>query len=362
MQTEIFNLKQNDEITQKNAIKKSAEVILAGGLVVFPTETVYGLGGHALDPLSAKKIYQAKGRPSDNPLIIHIAFPRDAEKYASLPPMYHTLAESFMPGPLTVVLDAKDSVPNEVRAGLPTVAVRCPCHPLAHDFLLACGVGIAAPSANLSGSPSPTTGEHCIADMSGRVDVILDGGECSIGVESTIVRLHKDNSLTLLRPGAITLEDLKTVTPNITVADAVLGELKEGETALSPGMKHKHYAPRTKLVLLDGTEEERFAYIHNRHAKDTNNTSIGVLLYDEEKSYQQMPNVTPYSIGKKRDIEAQAHRLFSLLRETDKGAHTVLYAPLPLTEGLGMALYNRLIRAAAHTIVSCKKKNSEKKE
>ena len=204
----------------KAAIDQAAGILKNGGLVVFPTETVYGLGGNALDSDAAKKIYAAKGRPSDNPLIIHIAQPKDAEKYCITNEIYYRLADAFMPGPLTVILPKRDIVPSSVTGGLSTVAVRCPSHPIARELISASGFPIAAPSANISGKPSPTCAEYVIEDMSGRVDMIIDGGECEIGLESTIVKIENDG-LILLRPGGITCDALSCVCENVKVADAV---------------------------------------------------------------------------------------------------------------------------------------------
>lgn len=323
-----------------------AEVIRAGGLVIFPTETVYGLGGNALDPEAAGKIYAAKGRPSDNPLIIHIAFFEEAERYTYTTPLYYRLAETFMPGPLTVILPARPCIPGTVTAGLPTVAVRCPSHPVAHALIAAAGVPIAAPSANLSGSPSPTCCAHVIDDMRGRVDIILNGGDCDIGLESTIVKIEEDESLTLLRPGAITPADLSAVCPRLTVAPAVLGTLAPGERVLSPGMKYKHYAPAVPFSLLDGDASQCAAYLSAQTGE------FGVLCYDEDAgALSGIPGCHLFPIGAKSHPETLAHRLFYLLREADKAGLSALYAPLPNPDGLGLALYNRMIRAAAHHII-----------
>ena len=216
-------------------LSQAADTLRRGGLVVFPTETVYGLGANALDPSASASIYAAKGRPSDNPLIIHIAHPSDAERYTEATPLFNRLAERFMPGPLTVVLPAKSIIPKTVTAGLSTVAVRCPQNPIARRLIALAGVPIAAPSANLSGSPSPTCFQHVCDDMNGRVDVIIDGGECEIGLESTIVALSKNGEATLLRPGRITPGELREVLPELKISSAVTEALKEGETVLSPG-------------------------------------------------------------------------------------------------------------------------------
>ena len=341
METKIFKIIPDD--TDSPLMDEAAETLVRGGLVAFPTETVYGLGGDATDPSVAKKIYAAKGRPSDNPLIIHVSKPEDAEKYALTTPLYYDLAKAFMPGPLTVILQKKDSVPYEVTGGLDTVAVRCPSHPIARSLIEKSGQAIAAPSANLSGSPSPTCGEHVIRDMLGRVDVIIDGGECDIGLESTIIKLDGDVA-TLLRPGAITADALACICEDVRIAPAVTEALSENEKPLSPGMKYRHYAPKAPLVLLDGNEDEVLSYMFRRQ----NAEKCTIICYDEETEY--LRNERLISIGARDDLEEQAHRLFSALREADALDGDMIYAHLPPKKGMGLALYNRLIRAAAHTV------------
>ena len=327
-------------------LKPAAEAIRRGGLVIFPTETVYGLGGDATNAESASKIYAAKGRPSDNPLIIHIADPRDAEPYCRTSPLYYRLASNFMPGPLTVIMPKKDTIPERVTGGLDSVAVRCPSHPIANALIRLCGVPIAAPSANISGRPSPTRAEHASHDLDGRVDYIIDGGECRFGVESTIVRIDDDKSLTLLRPGAITYDALRCVAENVTIAPAVTEMLKSDERPLSPGMKYRHYAPSKPLKLIKGSESEKLLFF--RHAQETEDCII--ICYDEQEPQLHAGKVL--TIGAGYDLETQMHRLFSALRESDDIPADVIYANLPDTAGLGLALYNRLIRAAAHTVIS----------
>ena len=331
----------------KNEIKIAAETIKNGGLVAFPTETVYGLGGDGTNPDASRKIYAAKGRPSDNPLIIHIACPSDAEKYTYTNDTYYKLADRFMPGPLTVVMKAKDSIPPETRGGLSTVAVRCPSHSIARKLIELSGRPIAAPSANLSGSPSPTSACHVIDDMQGRVDVIIDGGSSEIGLESTIVKIENDGSMVLLRPGKITVAELACVAP-ISMADAVTDRLRDGEVALSPGMKYRHYAPSSPLVLLDGDLPRVIGYI-----KAENKNKIAILCYTDDKIgiAEQLPHADIFVLGARDDIEEQARHLFSILREADKYNYDLIYAPLPSKEGVGLALYNRMIRAAAHTVI-----------
>ena len=328
-------------------ITRAAEIIRRGGLVAFPTETVYGLGADGTRSDAANAIFAAKGRPADNPLILHVYDPVDAEKYAYLSPLYFRLAEAFMPGPITVVVSAKDDVPLSVRASLPTVAIRCPAHPVARALIKAAGVAIAAPSANLSGSPSPTCGSHVCRDLDGRIDMILDGGDCDIGVESTIVKIVDDESMILLRPGGITVDALKKI-GNVVVSSAVTAALAEGQIAESPGMKYKHYAPKASLVLLKGDEKSRQKYILH-HSKENE----CILCYAEEIELysSKLTANRVFSLGNENDLATHCNRLFRLLREADDTGVEKIYAPLPTTEGIGLALYNRMIRAAAHRII-----------
>jgi L-threonylcarbamoyladenylate synthase len=351
MKTEVFKIGGGELFAFDGALARAAEIIKRGGLVVFPTETVYGLGGDATNPESAKKIYSAKGRPSDNPLIIHLSKPEEAESYTYTSPLYYKLAESFMPGPLTVILPSKDTVAEETRAGLSTVAVRIPENPIARRLIELSGVPIAAPSANLSGSPSPTSAEHVISDMRGRVDMIIDGGDSAFGLESTIVKLEDDGTITLLRPGKITPEEL-SLFGNVKIADAVTAQLKEGEQVLSPGMKYRHYAPHSPLALFDGTLPEMIEYI-----KCDGEEGVAILSYVEDLAEikKSLPLADLYVLGRRDALEEQAHRLFSCLRDADGKDYKQIYAPLPNTEGVGLALYNRLIRAAAHRIIKPEK-------
>lgn len=349
MQTKIINIDPCNLENSKSNIKSAAEILLSGGLVAFPTETVYGLGGDGTNPDAAKKIYAAKGRPSDNPLIIHIASPEEAEEYTYTSDLYYKLADRFMPGPLTVVMRAKNSVPLATRGGLSTVAVRCPIHPVAQMLISAFGRPIAAPSANLSGSPSPTEASHVIDDMIGRVDMIIDGGKCEIGLESTIVKLNDDGkSMTLLRPGRITIDELACI-GDVYVADAVTDRLAEGQVALSPGMKYRHYAPEAPLVLLDGDIDATVNYVISEGKR-----KLAVICYCEDENYlrSKLPWADLYLLGARENMNEQAHQLFTILREVDKHSYEKIYAPLPSREGVGLALYNRMIRAAAHTIIN----------
>lgn len=346
MKTELCKPSGNDDIV----FDRAAEIIRNGGLVVFPTETVYGLGGDATNADAAKKIYAAKGRPSDNPLIIHIAKPEDAEIYAHTSKLYYRLADAFMPGPLTVIMPKRDIIPLSTTGGLDSVAVRCPSNPIARALIEKSGVAIAAPSANVSGKPSPTCAEHVKYDMDGRVDMIIDGGECDIGLESTIVKIDTDHTgheyLTLLRPGGITYDALCMVSERVDIAKAVTEMLEKDERPLSPGMKYKHYAPRAPLTLIDGDERDVLDFF----ISEQKNCNCAILCYDEEIPYLENRLLLP--VGKKEDIKTQAHLLFSRLREADLTDAEKIYAHKPPTDGLGLALYNRMIRAAAHTLLN----------
>ena len=340
MKTEIFKVSENSIIE----LKKASKLLNDGELVAIPTETVYGLGANALDKNACLNIFKAKGRPNDNPLIVHIAKPGDAEKIAYTNELYYKLAEKFMPGPLTVIIPKKDIIPYEATAGLDTVAIRCPIHKVANKLIEIAQIPIAAPSANTSGKPSPTTAYHVYDDMNGKIPLILDGGECEVGVESTVISITED-SIVLLRPGAVTVEMLKTVCENVTVANAVKEELKQGETALSPGMKYKHYAPKANLYLINDKSINFIEF--TKEKQKTENCAI--MCYDEEIAYLENKNLLP--VGKKEDIKEQTKRLFDLLRKADDLNVETVYAHLPYDEGESLAIYNRMIRACAHRVL-----------
>ncbi len=342
METEIVSVKDVQDPASVAILSRAGELLREGRLVVFPTETVYGLGACALDATAAERIYRAKGRPSDNPLIVHVAEPCEADRFAVTSPLFYRLARHFMPGPLTVIMPVRENVPKTVTAGLSTVAIRCPAHPVAHALLTAAGIPVAAPSANLSGSPSPTDAPHVCDDMCGRVDMIIDGGDCEYGLESTIVKIEDENTLLLLRPGAVTAEDLRALGVEVKIAPAVLEALREGETVLSPGLKYRHYAPKAPLFLLTGDEQARHEFLTSQTGR------VAYLGYEEELDALGSLSIALYSLGAERDVAEQARRLFRLLRDVDKENYDRIYAPTPVTSGVGMALYNRMIRAAAH--------------
>lgn len=330
----------------KENIETAARILRDGGLVAFPTETVYGLGGNALMAGAAEAIYSAKGRPSDNPLIIHLSEAREAEKYAVTSELYYRLAKAFMPGPVTVILPKRDCIPYSVTGGLDTVAVRVPIHPVAHALIKEAGVPVAAPSANLSGRPSPTTAEHVCEDLFGRVDMIIDGGKCDIGLESTIVRIDGEDALTLCRPGAVTYEDLLTVCGTVKLDKAVTEKLSEGERPVAPGMKYRHYAPRAQVILLDGEHGAALDYIKERISPD-----VGVICYNEDLSVLDGVGGV-CTIGRMADTDSHAHELFTALRYFDEypGIKTI-YSFLPGKDGISLAVYNRLLKAAGFNII-----------
>ncbi len=329
---------------EPNTPHLAAEIIRSGGLVAIPTETVYGLGANGLDPVAVKKIFEAKGRPQDNPLILHIA---DASALDTLchhiPDSAYALAAAFWPGPLTMVLPAKDAVPMSTRAGLPSVAVRCPDSDITRQIIRLSGVPIAAPSANISGKPSTTTAEHVKFDHDGRIDCIVDGGPCRVGVESTIVDLT-ETPPRLLRPGGITPEELEAVLGTLTVDKAVTQALTENEVAKAPGMKYKHYAPQCEVVILSGSTESAARYVReNRKENDR------VLCFEEELA--QFAGCAPLSYGRLCDPISLSAGLFSALRELDDPAIGTVYARCPEGGGMACAVRNRLSKAAAFRVI-----------
>lgn len=335
--------------TQEN-INKAGEILRNGGLVGMPTETVYGLAADALNGKAVAKIFKAKGRPMDNPLIVHIAEFGDIEKFglvAEIPQKAKILAEKFMPGPLTIIMKKSEIIPDEVSAGLETVAIRCPSHPVARALIKAANTPLAAPSANISGSPSPTTATHVMNDMNGKIEAIIDGGASEVGVESTVITLAGEVPC-LLRPGGITLEQLRDTIGEVELNKAVLDKLDPNQKAASPGMKYKHYSPKARVILLKGTDEE---YINYVNSKDDGKTAA--LCCDEDIAQLK---VKTFSLGKRLDYAQQAHRLFDMLREVDEvGGIDTAYSRLPSCDGVGMALYNRLIRAAGYEVIDLEK-------
>lgn len=331
------------QLLTEEQINKAAQIIKDGGLVAMPTETVYGLAADALNGNAVAKIFKAKGRPMDNPLIVHIARLHDIERLAAcFPEKARLLASSFWPGPLTIVLPKSGLIPDEVSAGLDTVGIRFPAHPLAQALIKESGTPLAAPSANRSGIPSPTTARHVLQDMDGRIEAVLDGGECRVGVESTVITLAGDKPR-LLRPGGVTLEQMEAVIGKIDVDDAVLHRLKDGVKAASPGMKYRHYAPKAHVVLIKAADQKYIDYVNN-HADER----TACMCFEED--VDALCAGKAYPLGEKEDALRQARVLFSTLRQIDDDGMTLVYARCPETDGVGMAVYNRLIRAAGFEV------------
>ncbi len=326
------------------AIRVAADALRAGELVGMPTETVYGLGAHALDEEAVRKIFAAKGRPGDNPLIVHVADLEDAEPLCEISDTARALAARFCPGPLTIIMPRKPIVPDVVTANLDTVAVRIPSHPVAQAFLRECGLPVAAPSANTSGKPSPTTAQHVYHDLNGKLPIILDGGECQVGLESTVITLASDIP-TVLRPGGVTPEMLLEVLPEVRVADSVLRPLHSGEKALSPGMMYQHYAPGGVLTMVRGevANVERCCKQLYTAAKADGKT-VRILAFEEHLPVYEGFDVL--SIGCLAEPETVSHRLFAVLRQLDEEGIDLMFSEVLPAEGLGLAIMNRLSRAA----------------
>lgn len=331
-------------LLQEEGILEAARIIQAGGLVGMPTETVYGLGANGLDPAAVARIFEAKGRPQDNPLILHIPQADWLERYCrNIPKAAYRLAEEFWPGPLTVVLPRRSNVPNRTTGGLDTVGMRCPNHPLALALIQAADLPVAAPSGNTSGKPSPTTARHMLEDMDGKIDAILDGGPCSVGVESTIVDLtcHIPR---LLRPGGVTLEQLQRVLGEVVVDPAVTRLMKSGEKPKAPGMKYRHYAPKAPVTVIAGTPRKTARYIFEHCSPED-----GIICFDEFRDLFSAQVVEP--LGSANNLEEQARRLFDALRAFDHTEVTAIWAQCPDCKGIGLAITNRLNKAAGFRIV-----------
>ena len=323
----------------------AADIIKKGGLVAFPTETVYGLGANALDEKAVANIFTAKGRAQDNPLIVHVSDKSDIDKYAYADGNKNAdILISQMPAPLTVILPKKDVIPLSVTAGLSNVALRIPQNVIARKLIELSALPIAAPSANLSGKPSPTKPEHVIADMMGKADVIIDGGSCDVGLESTVISLTYDIPR-LLRPGGFTYERLSALLGKVEISDAVLEQLKEGQRPESPGMKYKHYAPETRVVLVKGEAGKVREFLAEKYE----NEKCAVICFDEDIDAD---DIRILKMGSRKNKDAYAAGMFDALRETDKiSGIDVVYAVLPEnTDGIALAIYNRMLRAAAFNI------------
>ncbi len=353
MDTKVITIEALDgafSLRDEQALQSAGAVLRQGGLVAFPTETVYGLGGDALNPASSRKIYAAKGRPSDNPLIVHIARMEDLSPIVKeVTAEAREIAKAFWPGPLTMILPKADRIPYETTGGLETVAVRMPSHPVAQKLIWYGGGYVAAPSANLSGRPSPTTAKYVIEDMDGRIDMILDGGEGDIGLESTIVDLTVSPPQ-ILRPGYITQDMLTQVLGRVSVDRTTL-EADSGQAPRAPGMKYRHYAPQGELTIISGSAEQTIAYINARAAEDRmTGHRVGVIGTDETMAQYRADIVR--SLGSRQDEDSIARHLYGILREFDDEKVTRIYSECFEATGLGQAIMNRLLKAAGHKVVA----------
>ncbi len=338
MQTKVISAQD------PQAARMAAEIIRGGGLVAIPTETVYGLGANGLDENAVAKIFEAKGRPQDNPLILHICGAEQIDDFcAQVPESAYALAEAFWPGPLTMVLPAKDIVPKRTTGGLATVAVRCPDSAVTRQIIRLSGVPLAAPSANLSGKPSTTTADHVLHDHVGKIPLIVDDGPCRVGVESTIVDLTEERPR-LLRPGGITPEQLMEVLGELVVDKAVTAQIDQDAVVKAPGMKYRHYAPERPVIIVSGSREKAAAYIQAHFVPGDR-----VLCFEEELVLYE--NCGPLSYGREADVNTLSAGLFAALRELDGEGTGTVYARCPVGGGVAYAVQNRLKKAAAFHIV-----------
>lgn len=326
--------------TSEEELRYAAGLLARGEIVGMPTETVYGLAADAENPRAVEKIFAAKGRPQDNPLIVHIADIERLEEYAhSIPAIAYRLAEKFWPGPLTMVLPKKEIIPDVTSAGLNTVGIRMPCHEAARSLIRLSGKALAAPSANISGSPSPTEAAHVMADMQGRIPAVVDGGSCPVGVESTVISFEGD-SVRILRPGFVSAEELSEWAE--VICDRHITEAAaEGEKVLSPGMKYKHYSPKANVTIVDGSEEQYLEYV-SRHGGD----GVCAMIFGSEADKCMIPYIAYGDTS-----EEQAANLFAVLRKLDEISAEQVYARMPSPQGVGLAVYNRLLRAAGFEVV-----------
>ena len=348
MQTKLIKIDADDP--NKEDMREAAEIIRSGGLVAFPTETVYGLGANALDPEASKRIYAAKGRPSDNPLIVHICRFEELLSIAKeVPPQAEKLADAFWPGPLTMIVWKNEKVPYETTGGMDTVAIRMPNHPVALALIDESGCMIAAPSANTSGRPSPTEAQHVAEDLSGKIAMILDGGPVGIGIESTIIDLTEEKPM-ILRPGYITPEMLSEVLQEEVVIDPGIIAADDTRKPKAPGMKYKHYAPKAEMIIVDGAQD---AVIHKINeltaAKRAEGKKVAVIATDETKDRYDAQVIL--SMGKRADEDAIAQHLYKILRECDELDVGEIYSECFQTPRIGQAIMNRLLKAAGHTVI-----------
>ena len=348
METKVINVQEDRVAEKEDLLRQAGEILKNGGLVAFPTETVYGLGGDGLNRESSKKIYAAKGRPSDNPLIIHIV-DMEALPYivSEVSPEVEKVAAAFWPGPLTMILPKSDNVPDETTGGLKTVAVRMPSHKVARKLIEYAGGYVAAPSANASGKPSPTVAKYVIEDMDGRIDMIIDGGEVGIGLESTIIDMTV-NPPQILRPGFITEAMLAEVLGDVDV-DKTIFSNDSKLAPKAPGMKYRHYAPKGQLTIVTGESEKVVGYINemSREAQK-DGKKVGIIGSEEFLAQYQADSVK--SAGSRDDEQAIAHNLYRILREFDDENMEVIYSESFDNGGMGQAIMNRLLKAAGHNV------------
>ncbi|CAG7588326.1 MAG: L-threonylcarbamoyladenylate synthase [Peptoniphilus senegalensis] len=348
MKTDIIKFKGNTK--DKIYLKKISDTLKDGGLVVLPTETVYGLGGNGLNKRACKKIYEAKGRPSDNPLILHIAENSQLDELvAEIPDVAKKCIEKFWPGPLTIIFKRAAIIPDEATGGLDTVAIREPSNEIAHAILKAVDFPVAAPSANLSGRPSPTKVEHVIEDLNGRVDIIVDGGHSVVGIESTVLDVTADPPM-ILRPGKITLEDLREIDENITIDSATI-DSKSGEIPKSPGQKYRHYAPRAEAICFGGRLDKVVNEI-KKNIEENKDKKIAVLATDETyEEYKNLDIKLLVNLGSRDHLEEVASNLFDALRRCDEENIDIIFAEGFELRGMGLSIMNRLLKACSGKVV-----------
>ena len=343
IQTKIIKIDEDN----MGELKKGAEIIKGGNLVAFPTETVYGLGANGLDNKAVKKIFEAKGRPQDNPLILHISHIEEVKPLVDfISQDVEKLMEAFWPGPLTIILKRSNLVPDIITGGLDTVAIRMPNNPIALKLIELCQLPIAAPSANTSGKPSPTQASHVSQDLYGKVDLIIDGGNTGIGVESTVLDMSRDIP-TILRPGGITLEDLRIYLPNV---EEDLSIVKEDEIPLSPGQKYRHYAPKAEMLVFNGEVDNIIREINTLAKKfSKEGKKVGIMATDESKNKYEIGTII--SVGTRKDKNTIAHNLFNTIRLFDKENVDIILAEGVENIGIGTAIMNRLKKAASGRVI-----------
>lgn len=341
-----FISKIDEKNIDKIEIKKQAEILKKGDTVIFPTETVYGLGANALDEKAVSKIYEAKGRPSDNPLIVHIYDKHQVEELAKdISPKAHVVMDRFWPGPITIILNKKDIVPSRTSGGLDTVAIRMPSNPIAKELLKETNLPIAAPSANISGRPSPTKANHVYEEMNNRVDGIILGGDCTFGLESTVLDLTNDIP-TILRPGSVTKEDLESVIGQVNI-DPALENKEDNIKAKAPGMKYKHYSPNADVFIVSGGEKEVAEKINALVSEnDKNNIKSVILCIEEHKNLYKGDTII---LG--RDLQEVGSNLFDSLIMADKKGYDVVYTEAFENKGVGRAIMNRLLKSAGYKVI-----------